>query len=49
MTMLIKETEPSNLEVPDEPLRSERLLITKSFFKTNFLLSPARVFAALSS
>ena len=48
-TILIKDTEPSNLERPLEPFLSERLFITKSPFKTNFLLSPSLDFAAFSN
>ena len=36
-------------DIPDEPFLSDRLLITKSSAFTNFRLSPASVFAAVSN
>ena len=38
-----------NGEMPQEPRRSERLLIAKSPTRTSFLLSPSSVFAAVAS
>ena len=48
-TIEIVETDPFNRETPLDPFLSERLLITKSPLKTNFLLSPWSVLAALAS
>src|SRR5690554_1590342 len=45
----MSETEPSRSDTPLEPLRSERLLITKSPALTSLRLSPSLDFAALSN
>ena len=48
-TVLISETEPSSGDIPQEPRRSERLLITKSPLRTSLRSSPLLVFATSSS
>jgi hypothetical protein len=47
--MLIKDTEPSYEENPQEPFLSERELTTKSPLQTFFLLSPLSVFTAVDN